>query len=301
MRILGTAAGGGLPQWNCGCPPCERARASRSGAAADGWRTQESLALSVSPGTWYLVNASPELRAQLLAAPELAPPPGTRDTPVRGVLLTDGELDHTVGLFALREGAELELHAPAAVLAALGEQFPLRALLAPYGAVRWHPLASERFLLDGGRLAVTVLPIGDKRPRYARESTAPGPWVVAYRFEEVATGAALVYAPSLAHWPPGFDRWLAGAGCVLLDGTCWTDDELVLATGGTGATATAMGHLPISGPGGSLARFRDCPAEHRLYTHLNNTNPLTDPASAAAAELRLSGVSVARDGQVIEL
>ncbi|WP_035840510.1 pyrroloquinoline quinone biosynthesis protein PqqB [Kitasatospora azatica] len=296
VRILGTAAGGGLPQWNCGCAPCEQARS----AGPAGWRSQEALAISVSENAWYLVNASPELRAQLLAVPELVPPAGSRDTPLRGVLLTDGELDHTVGLFALREGAALDLHAPAAVLDALTHAFPLRSLLAPYGTAHWRPLGGEQLPLDRGRLAVTAFPIGDKRPRYARESAAPGPWVVAYRFEETATGATLVYAPSLAQWPEGFDDWLTGADCVLLDGTFWTADELDRATGTSGA-ARGMGHLPVSGPGGTLDRLRRHPAKRRLYTHLNNTNPLTVPGSPAVAVLAEAGVEVAFDGQSMEL
>ncbi|MFI1796491.1 pyrroloquinoline quinone biosynthesis protein PqqB [Streptomyces sp. NPDC020379] len=295
LRVLGTAAGGGLPQWNCACPGCTRARAA--GPAV--WRTQECLAVSASPGDWYLVNASPDIRAQILATPELSPPPGTRRTPLRGVLLTDGELDHTAGLLALREGAALDLFAPAAVTASLAEDFPLRGLLAPYGAVRWQPLTGGLALGDG-RLRVTAIPVSDKRPRYAAGSTRAGPWVVAYRFDDAVTGAAAVYAPSLARWPRGLGAALAGAGCVILDGTFWSEDEMERRTG-HGPGARAMGHLPISGPGGTLARLRGRTGVRCLYTHLNNTNPAADPASCERSTLAAALVEVAADGQEIRL
>lgn len=291
LRILGTAAGGGLPQWNCACPGCARARATGPHA----WRTQECLAVSVSPDAWYLVNASPDIRAQILAAPGLTPPTGTRHTPLRGVLLTDGELDHTAGLLALREGAALDLYAPPAVLAALGGPFPLRALLAPYGSGCWHAVGAGPLPLDGGRLTVTAVPVSDKRPRYAAGFDAPGPWVVAYRFDDTVTGGAVVYAPSLARWPDGLDGALSGVGCLILDGTFWSEDEM-----GRGS-ALAMGHLPVDGPGGTLRRLRALDGVRSLYTHLNNTNPLADPSSAERAALGGGPVEVSSDGMEIEL
>ncbi|MCC3767346.1 pyrroloquinoline quinone biosynthesis protein PqqB [Streptomyces sp. UNOC14_S4] len=295
LRILGTAAGGGLPQWNCACPGCSRARAA--GPAV--WRTQECLAVSASPDAWYLVNASPDIRPQILASPELAPPGGTRRTPLRGVLLTDGELDHTTGLLALREGAALDLFAPAAVVAALTEDFPLRSLLAPYGAARWQTLAGE-LRLDDGRLRVSVIPVSDKRPRYAAGSSRPGPWVVAYRFDDTVTGSAAVYAPSLARWPEELAAALSGARCAILDGTFWSEDEMERMTG-HGPGARAMGHLPITGAGGTLARLRGHTDTRWFYTHLNNTNPAADPASRERSLLTSALVEVAADGREIHL
>ncbi|MFG2692465.1 pyrroloquinoline quinone biosynthesis protein PqqB [Kitasatospora sp. NPDC048407] len=298
LRVLGTAAGGGLPQWNCACPTCARARA----AGPEAWRTQECLAVSASDDAWYLVNASPDLRVQLLAAPELAPPDGTRGTPLRGVLLTDGELDHTAGLLALREGAELDIHAPPPVWHSLGEVFPLRGLLARYGTSRWHPLDRQLRLggSEDGGLTVAAFPVSDKRPRYAAHVDAPGPWAVAYRFTDTRTGACAVYAPSLADWPDGFDAFLAGADCLLLDGTFWSDEELQHVAGER-RTARAFGHLPIAGPDGTLRRLRPHPGARRLYTHLNNTNPLTDPDSDQHKELAAEGVEVAADGLELRL
>ncbi|MFD1151051.1 pyrroloquinoline quinone biosynthesis protein PqqB [Saccharothrix hoggarensis] len=285
--VLGTAAGGGVPQWNCACGPCAAVRAGRLPA-----RTQDSLAVSGDGVGWWLVNTSPDLGAQLAATPDLAPGPGPRDTPVRGVLLTDAELDHTLGLAVLRGAAGLRVHAPRAVLDALT---PTRDVLATYAEWAWRPVEPQRpVLLDGG-LEVTAFPVSGKRPRYA---TGPdGHWVVAYRFRDPATGGVLLYAPCLASWPPGFDALVEEADVVLLDGTFHAPSEMGAATGRPSGQA-AMGHLPIAH---SLPELRRHPATRRIYTHLNNTNPVLDPASPEHAEVTGAGVEVVEDGAVIVL
>jgi pyrroloquinoline quinone biosynthesis protein B len=281
--VLGTAAGGGVPQWNCACGPCTAVREGRLPA-----RTQDAVAVSGDGVRWWLVNASPDIGAQLAATPELAPGPGPRDTPVRGVLLTDAELDHTLGLAVLRGAPGLEVYAPAAVRHALA---PTRAVLETYAEWSWHQV-DRAFTLAGG-LEVTAFPVGDKRPRYA--ASAPGPWVVAYRFRDPATGGVLLYAPCLASWPEGFDALVAEADVVLLDGTFHAPEEMGTATGEPSGQA-AMGHLPITH---SLPRLRRHPSTRRVYTHLNNTNPVLDPASPEHAEVAEAGVEVVADGTVI--
>lgn len=282
VRVLGTAAGGGYPQWNCACVRCGRAR------TAGVSRTQDCLAISADGRAWYLVNASPDLRAQLLATPELGPGPGARETPLRGVLFTDAELDHTIGLLTLREAERLAVYGPAPVLDALEQCFPARAL-----PVDWRPLAAgEPSVLDGG-LRVTAVPLGAKRPRYLPPALDAA--VACYRFE-AAGGECLVYAPCLAAWTGDFDAALSGASCVLLDGSFFTDDEMARAAGG-GGTARSMGHLPIRE---SLPRLAAHPDVRALYTHLNNTNPVLDPGCAEAAELAAAGAEIAEDGQLIE-
>ncbi|WP_020670609.1 pyrroloquinoline quinone biosynthesis protein PqqB [Amycolatopsis nigrescens] len=294
VLLLGTAAGGGFPQWNCACRLC------KSGAPARG---QDCIAVSAGEG-WYLINASPDIRAQVLACPALAAGPGPRDTPIRGALLTDGELDHTLGLLMLREGAGLQVWAPSTVRQALNEGFPLRGLVDAYGNWQWSPVHQGT---EFGGLRVHVLPVGDKRPKYARSSDATGPWVVAYRIEDPATGGALVYAPCLASWPPGFDEFTAGAGLVLLDGTFYSADEMSGATSGGAAhlEQSVMGHLPIAGPSGSLAQIRRLraarPDVRWAYTHLNNTNPVLDPASPEHAAVLASGVTLPEDGTIYKL
>lgn len=291
--ILGTAAGGGFPQWNCACPRC----ADRSLPS----RTQDGLAISADGNNWYLVNASPDIRAQLLATPVLRAGPGLRQTPLRGVLLTDAELDHTLGLLMLREGAGPAVHAPHAVVTALQEDFPVRELVSSYGAWSWLAVGSDQWI---GDLRVRTFAISNKTPKYCGVPR-DGPWVIAYRFDDPATGGSLVYAPCLATWPEGFDEFVADASYVLLDGTFYDGEELAGAAGVRAGAQGVMGHLPIGGVDGSLERISKLktvqPATGWAYTHLNNTNPLLDAASPQAAAVRAAGVEIPMDGMVLEV
>ncbi|MFI7674068.1 pyrroloquinoline quinone biosynthesis protein PqqB [Actinophytocola sp. NPDC049390] len=281
--VLGTAAGGGFPQWNCACRLCVACRAGDVPA-----RTQDCLAVRADDG-WYLVNASPDVRAQVLATAELAPGPGPRDTPLRGALLTDAELDHTMGLLMLREGGGLRVSGPPAVLSALGT---VRDTVAGYGSWDWSATPA----LPG--LTVSTFAVSDKKPRYAAASTEPGPWVVAYRIADPATGGALVYAPCLRTWPDGFDEFVDGATCALVDGTFFAQAEMS-GTGTSTAAQRAMGHVPIDGADGSLVRIAKHPGTRWCYTHLNNTNPVLDRRSPEYATVRDAGVAVPLDGDVL--
>ncbi len=294
-RLLGTAAGGGLPQWNCACAMCARARRDGTG------RTQDCLAVTGTGQRWYLVNASPDIRAQILAAPELAPGPDRRETPVSGVLLTDCELDHTIGLLMLREGSPLAVHGTGPVLDALAGSFPVRPILGPYGSLTWHEIRPGETVTLDGQLSATAIPLGAKRPRYAQPAAGGAgtgdPWVVAYRFEDRQTGGSLVYAPCVAAWTESLEEALAGASCVILDGTFFRDDEMLRATG-QDRPATSMGHLPIAG---TYQRLHTHPAARKLYTHLNNTNPAQAGDSPERATLEAAGIEVAHDGMTLEL
>jgi pyrroloquinoline quinone biosynthesis protein B len=281
VRFLGTAAGGGIPQWNCGCPGCDAARIAGFN------RTQDTLAVSGDGAAWYLVNASPDLRAQLLATPELAPRPGTRATPIRGVLLSTAELDHVLGLPTLREAERLDVSASATVLAGLR---PVRTLLAAYCDVHWHPLVDGQPYPMTGGLEVTRWTIGSKRPRYAAAAEGEE-WVSALDIVDGA-GRRLLYATCVARWTDQLAELIDAADIVVLDGTFVTEHELAQATG-RGVPASAMGHLPIEG---SLAVAR--PSGNVIYSHLNNTNPLTGPR----AILHFGhAVEIARDGLTVEL
>ena len=291
IRVLGTAAGGGWPQWNCACASCTLARAKGFS------RTQDCLAISGTGKEWFLVNCSPDIRAQILDAPELAPGPGRRETPIRGVLFSSAELDHTTGLLALRERTKLDVHAPEAVLSALGDgAFPLRDMLGGYGGGSWYQIEPGLPAVLDNRLLVTAIPLGNKRPRYVK-AAAPGPWVVGYRFEDLNTGSAFLYAPCLPDWTPKLDRAMEGVTCLMLDGTFFHDDEMARSAG-VGKTARSMGHLPIVDSRGPLGAY---PGVRRLYTHLNNTNPVLDPDSAELAELLADGLEVADDGMMLEV
>ncbi|WP_018680416.1 pyrroloquinoline quinone biosynthesis protein PqqB [Actinokineospora enzanensis] len=286
--ILGTAAGGGLPQWNCACDLCVRARAGDPSVPG---RTQDCVVVSATGRDWYLLNASPDLRAQLTATPELAPGPGRRETPLRGVLLTDAELDHTLGLTFLREGAELTVWAPPPVL----DHLPLRPVLAHYRDWSWLP-ATEPFAIGDG-LECTVLPLSGKRPRYAQAAPTAPDWVVAYRVHDPATGGTLVYAPCVAELPPGFADFVADADHVLLDGTFHTAGEMSTATAGGTTDQRRMGHLPITE---SLPLLPDGGIRWH-YTHLNNTNPVADRASPEHTAVSAAGATVPLDGTRLEI
>ena len=292
VRVLGTAAGGGFPQWNCACRLCA---ACRAGDPAVKPRSQDGLAISRDGRAWTLVNASPDLRDQILASPQLAPGPGRRDTPITDVVLTDAELDHTLGLLLLRGHEGLRVWAPGPVLAGLGEQFPVRAIAERYRPWQWREPGA-----DIGGIGVEAFGVSRKRPKYAADSRAVGDWVVAYRFTDPGTRGSVVYAPCLAQWPDGFDAWLDGADYIIVDGTFFSPAEMA-PTGIDSASQAAMGHLPIDGEAGTLVRARAHRTSAWLYTHLNNTNPVLDSGSAEYRHVYRSGARIPEDGTTIEV
>ncbi|MDN3293875.1 pyrroloquinoline quinone biosynthesis protein PqqB [Streptomyces ficellus] len=296
LQVLGTAAGGGLPQWNCACPGCAGARAH-----PERRRRHASLALRADEGSWYLVNATPDLGEQIEGCRELWPGPGPRDTPLAGVVLTDAELDHTLGIARLREADGFEILATPPVRTALLGLIRLGDTLGPYTRVTWRELGGKpQPLTAGGTVEIQAVPVSAKRPRYAAGTGEDDPaWVVALRLRETATGRTLVYAPALAAWTEEFQYAVEDADRVIVDGTFWDDDEPVR-TGISAKTATGMGHLPITGPHGTAGRLAALRARC-LYTHLNNTNPLTDPDAPQHAVLAGQGLGVAADRMVIEL
>ncbi|ORT54872.1 MBL fold metallo-hydrolase [Streptomyces sp. CB03238] len=296
LQVLGTAAGGGLPQWNCACPGCAGARAH-----PERRRRHASLALRAGEGCWYVVNATPDLGEQIEAGHELWPGPGPRDTPLAGVVLTDAELDHTLGIARLREADGFEILATPPVRTALLDHLRLGDTLAPYTRIEWRELSTKpQPLTAGGTIEIDAVPVSAKRPRYATETGPDDPtWVVALRLRDTTTGRTLLYAPALAAWTEEFQYAAEAADCVIVDGTFWDDDEPVR-SGFSTRSATAMGHLPIDGPGGTAHRLAALRARC-LYTHLNNTNPLADPHAPQHALLAARGLHVAADRMVIEL
>ncbi|WP_432971308.1 pyrroloquinoline quinone biosynthesis protein PqqB [Dactylosporangium sp. CA-233914] len=276
VRVLGSAAGGGFPQWNCACDGCATAR--RTGAH----RTQDSVAVTGDGTAWYLINASPDIRAQVLATGELAPGPGPRDTPIRGVLLTTAELDHTAGLLSLRESGRITLYATTTVLAAL----PFVPILRACTDLRTFELPTNRPLVLDGGLTVRAAVVGGKVPRHA-DPGAGDEWVCALRITD-RTGRAFVYATCLPEWTDAFDDLLDGAGAALLDGTFLTDDEPARRAG-LCRTPRQMGHLPITDAIAALERHR---GTRVLFGHLNNTNPLAIAGTPGPAEAAYDGQSI---------
>ncbi|MGY0234376.1 pyrroloquinoline quinone biosynthesis protein PqqB [Longispora urticae] len=297
-RILGSAAGGGFPQWNCSCRNCDGARTGTLPVRA---RTQAALAVTGDRRNWFLVNATPDVTVQL---GRLAPAGDgePRRSPVSAVLLTDAELDHTAGLLSLREGDGLTVYATAAVLRAAA---PLLDILGAYQPVIRRVLEPGVDTPLDGTLSVRPLPTGStKLPRYAAHLPADPTGVVGYRFTE-RDGAALVYLPCVPELTPTLVGELASARCVLVDGTCWTDDEMAL-VGRPEKTSRSMGHAPVTGPGGTLPVLAALPgpdgtAPRRIYTHLNNTNPLLVEDSAPRRAVAAAGVEVAHDGMELRI
>ncbi len=297
--ILGSAAGGGVPQWNCGCPNCRTAR------TAGATRTQSSVAVSTDLSRWVLLNASPDLRQQLAARPALWPR-GARHSPISAVVLTDAEIDHTLGLLLLREaGTRLPVYAAAGVAGLLGRDWPLYRVLEGYAGVdaRTLPENEPVVLRDGGAqdlgLACTAVAVARRAPRYAREAP-PGAFDVGVRLENTRTGAILAYVPTAGAVDEAVRRVAVGADLLLFDGTFWSDDELRRA-GADAPTARTMGHLPIGGPDGSLALLPALGVKRTVLVHINNTNPILDPASPERAQVKAAGIAVGEDGMEFDL
>ena len=299
IRVLGSAAGGGFPQWNCGCENCDGVRTGRLRAEP---RTQESVAVCGAAASWVLLNASPDVRTQLAAFRPLHPR-APRDSPVAAVLLTSGELDHCLGLFSLRESSPLVVYATPAVHDGFTRDNVLWAALARH--VTWRPLSPgvEQVVADhAGRptgLLVEARAVPGKAPRYLDERVAPSPeHVVALRIRDAETGAILAYCPGAARVDAAVRSALAGAGCVFFDGTFWSSDELAAAGVGT-RRAEEMAHAPLGGAEGSLARLDGLDACRRVLIHLNNTNPLLRDDGPERRDAAARGWEVAHDGMEI--
>ncbi len=299
VRILGSAAGGGFPQWNCNCRNCEGARSGRVRTRA---RTQSSIAVSADGASWIMCNASPDVLAQLRAFPQAQPARAIRDTAIAGVVLTDSQIDHTTGLLMLREGARLPVYCTDAVYDDLSAANPLFPILEHYCGVDWRRIDASPFRVEGADgLSLRAVPLRGKAPPYSahREDARPGD-TVGLHFTDEASGATLFYAPALAamqaHLQPIFDL----ADCLLLDGTFWRDTEMI-DLGINGKRARQMGHLPQSGPGGMIEVLAAHPRARKVLVHINNTNPILDEDSRERAELAAARIEVAHDGMELAL
>jgi pyrroloquinoline quinone biosynthesis protein B len=293
LRVLGSAAGGGSPQWNCGCPVCT---AVRSGAGVR--RTQSSVAVSADGRQWFLVNASPDVLTQIEAFPGLRPH-GGRETPLAAVLLTDAELDHTLGLLLLREAGALRLHATPAVHRTLCEGSGVLRTLERYCPVEWRAVVpgAEQALADGLSCRAFDVPT-TKRDRFDT-GTSQGR-VVGYRLTDERSGGTVVYLPGVQALTPALRAEIGHCDCLLIDGTCWRDDELVR-LGLAAKTSREMGHLPIDGPDGSLAQLPSLDAGRTIFVHMNNTNPILLADTPERRIVTDSGIEVAMDGLDVEV
>lgn len=308
VLVLGAGAGGGCPQWNCNCAICA---AARSGTRLIRPRTQSSIAVSPDGRHWVLLNASPDLGQQLRVQPVLHPRQGLRDTPIKAVILMDAQIDHATGLLSLREGPPIELYVTPCVFEDLTTGLPILSVLEHYCGVHWHllPVAGEQrvaeFKVKGFEsLRFRAIAIPGKAPPYSPHRHDPKVGDnIALEITDRRSGKRLFYAPGLAEVGPDELEWMRDADCVLVDGTFWSDDEMVRA--GLGSKyASDMGHLPQQGTPqrpGMMDALDKTRARRKLLIHINNSNPILDDYGPERAELAHRGIEVAHDGMEIVL
>lgn len=300
--ILGAAAGGGFPQWNCSCVNCAAVRRGDDGLVV---RTQSSLAVSGDGDTYALINASPDLGAQLLRTPALHPRDparfGLRDSPIRSVLLTNGDIDHVAGLLTLREKQPFTLYMTAEIAGVIAGNSIFNAL--DPALVRREIVSLDRpfDLLDGVRATLFAVP--GKVPLYLEGESVrtdlEGEQTVGVEFAG-REGARFFYVPGCAKLTDELAARISGAPLVLFDGTVFTDDEMREAGVGT-KTGRRMGHMPMSGADGSLAALAPLGIARKVYVHINNTNPALQARSRQRAEVEAAGWEIAFDGMELTL
>ncbi|MHB1273720.1 MAG: pyrroloquinoline quinone biosynthesis protein PqqB [Rhodanobacter sp.] len=303
VHVLGSSAGGGFPQWNCNCRLCDGVRSGRVRATP---RTQSSIALSGDRANWLLCNASPDILTQLRAFPALQPARVIRDTAIRAVLLMDAQIDHTTGLCMLREHRQpLEIWCTESVRDDLEHGYPLFTLLSHYCGVTWCciPLDGSAFVIASvPGLRFTALPLLSNAPPYSPHRDRPVPGDnIGLVVEDIADGRRLFYAPGLGEIEPRVTAAMQDAACVMVDGTCWRDDEMIV-LGLSDKRARDMGHRAIDGADGMLAALAELPPTTRkILIHINNTNPILDEDGDEFAQVRAAGVELAHDGMDFQL
>jgi len=288
-QILGAAAGGGLPQWNCGCENCNLAR---SGAIPA--QTQSSVAFSANGKDWAILNASPDIREQMARTPALHPT-GRRELPLRSVLLTNGDIDHVAGLLTLREQQKFELFATGEIHQVITDN-PIFAALNPAFVTRSQISLDQEFELAKG-LTAKLFAVPGKVPLYLEgdsvQTDLEGEQTVGVHLS--AGGRNVFYIPGCSTMHADLRARIDGADMVLFDGTLWRDDEMVIA-GLSQKTGQRMGHMSMSGPDGSLEAFADMDVKQKVFVHMNNTNPVLRPTSEEKKQVEAAGWTVACDG-----
>lgn len=301
--VLGAAAGGGVPQWNCGCPVCAAAREDHPELRS----TQASIAISADDAHWFLINASPDLRQQLIATPQLHPR-SLRHSPITGVILTNGEVDAVAGLLSLREGSKFTIYAHQRVLAILKDNSIFNVL--GETNVRRQPIvideAFEPRLPDGSPSGIEVLPfaVAGKGAWYLEGKAHPADDgagdTIGLRIGDKATGKHFYFIAACAHLTPELEARLKGAPLIFFDGTLWRDDELIVAGLGS-KTGQGMGHISMSGENGAIAAMADLGIERKIFLHINNSNPVLLRDSTERAIAEGAGWQIPADGTEITL
>lgn len=308
IKILGSGAGGGFPQWNCNCRNCAAVRAGKPGFRA---RTQSSLAVSRDGESWVLLNASPDLRQQINATPELGARAAgpLRNSPIKAAVLTNGDVDHIIGLINLREVEPLAVYGSDRVLATLAANSVFNVLDREKVARRELPLGTPTAL--AGRVAplgltVTAFAVPGKVALYLEDASKGADFgsqagdTIGLEVRDEETGTSFFYVPGCAEVDAKLAGRLAGARLVFFDGTLYDDDEMIRA-GLLAKTGKRMGHVSISGPDGSIAAFRELDVARKIYVHINNSNPVLDEASDARKATEAAGWEVGYDGMEVRL
>lgn len=301
IHVLGSAAGGGFPQWNCNCPNCHGVRTGTIQAKA---RTQSSIAISENGIDWVLLNASPDIRQQLFDFKAAQPARKLRDTGIRDVILMDSQLDHTTGLLTLREGCPIKVWCTDMVYQDLTTGFPVFNMLKHWnGGLQYQQIDPKQAfkIADFEDLEFIPLIIQSAAPPYSPHRHDPHEGDnIALIIRDHKTQKQLFYAPGLGKIDEQIMQIMRDSDCVMIDGTLWTDDEMQH-TGVGSKTGREMGHLYISGEGGSLSYLNQLSRPKKVLIHINNTNPILDENSAQCVELKAHGVEVAFDGMQIKL
>ncbi|MGY8665306.1 pyrroloquinoline quinone biosynthesis protein PqqB [Bradyrhizobium sp. UFLA05-109] len=304
--VLGAAAGGGVPQWNCGCTGCRTARADLRQLQ----RTQASVAFSADGDNWFLINASPDLRQQFNATPQLHPKPGElRHTPVAGVILTNGEVDAVAGLLSMREGSPFTIYAHDKVLAILKANSIFNVLNEKN--VKRQPIGvDEPFeprLPDGARSGIEVVAfeVAGKSAWYLEGKAHPGGSsgagdTLGLKITDKSTGRSFYFLAACAEVTDALRAQIAGASLVFFDGTVWRDDEMIRAGLGQ-KTGKSMGHVAMSGEDGAIARLADLDIDSKIFLHINNSNPALLPSSPERKAAEHAGWQIPADGTEIVL
>jgi pyrroloquinoline quinone biosynthesis protein B len=307
IKILGSAGGGGFPQWNCNCRNCHSVRA---GTFKGKSRTQTQVAISADDRTWFLLNTSPDLRAQIEATPALHPRDGGRDSPICGVLLTSGDIDQIAGLLSLRELQPFRIYCTASIRRIVQEDNSVFTTLNRVpGQVSWMEVNCDgSFPLrtldenDSG-IGCNVFSLGNRYPAYvSQERTAdlkPDEALLGVLVAS-SSGKRLAYMPAVPVIDDSLLKRLEEADLLLFDGTFWSDDELIRVQG-SGSTAREMGHVPVSGPDGSLRKLAGLRRPRKVFVHVNNTNPMLDESGPEYREVLAAGWEVAEDGWSFDL
>lgn len=303
ILILGSAAGGGFPQWNCHCENCAGVR---NGTIKAQPRTQSSIAVSADGNNWVLINASPDIRQQINQSPQLWPQDQARGTNIRAAILSDSQIDHVTGLLTLREGLPLPVYCTDVVHEDLTTALPLFNVLRHWhGGLEFHTIGTDHqqgFTIEGiSGLEFFPVHLESNAPPYSpyRDDVVPGN-NIGLKIVDTTSGNYLFYAPGIVESTPLVESMLAFADCALVDGTLWLDDEMI-AKGFSKKLGSEMGHMPVNGENGSVALLSKFDIKRKVLIHINNTNPILNEESDAHHYVVSNGVEIATDGMEITL